>query len=151
MNIEIHTVIQTFICQLKAWRFIFKRNCFRVRVVAQQVKNTTSIHEDAGLIPGLAQRVKGSGSSDSTPSLGTSVCCRCSPKKEKINFKKKKKKKKKRNHFKPWQLCVWISLWVMKNPSLVLQSDSVPGGWLLSHEQGTSYLPWTWFCHLKMG
>ena len=111
MNIEIHTVIQTFICQLKAWRFIFKRNCFRVRVVAQQVKNTTSIHEDAGLIPGLAQRVKGSGSSDSTPSLGTSVCCRCSPKKEKINFKKKKKKKKKKKSLQALAaLCVDISL-----------------------------------------
>ena len=30
-------------------------------VVAQQVKNPSSIHEDAGSIPGLAQRVKGSG------------------------------------------------------------------------------------------
>ena len=29
-----------------------------VPVVAQQVKNTTSTHEDAGLIPGLAQWVK---------------------------------------------------------------------------------------------
>ena len=30
-------------------------------MVAQQVKNPTSIHENAGLIPGLAQWVKGSG------------------------------------------------------------------------------------------
>ena len=30
-------------------------------IVAQQVKNPTLIHEDVGLIPGLAQWVKGSG------------------------------------------------------------------------------------------
>ena len=32
-----------------------------VPIVAQWVKNPTSIHEDAGLSPGLTQWVKGSG------------------------------------------------------------------------------------------
>ena len=77
--------------------------------MAQRVKNLTSIHKDLVLIPGLTQCVKnlalpqaaaqsqiwpGSGiaeavvqasrcSSDSTPSLGTSMCHRCGPKKKK--------------------------------------------------------------------
>ena len=73
--------------------------------------NPTGNHEVACSIPGLPQRccrelwcplkswlgshvavavavaVAGSGSSDLTPSLGTSICCRCGPKKA----KKKKK------------------------------------------------------------
>ena len=34
--------------------FAFKKDSGRVPIVAQQVKNPTNIHEDAGSIPGLA-------------------------------------------------------------------------------------------------
>ena len=72
--------------------------------MAQRVKDLTSIHEDEGLIPGLLSGLRiwrccelwgrlqtciavavvqaGSYSSDSTPSLGTSTCRGCGPKKK---------------------------------------------------------------------
>ena len=39
---------------LQVWQKRKKKKKKEVPVVAQQVKNTASIHEDAGLIPGLA-------------------------------------------------------------------------------------------------
>ena len=80
-----------------------------VPIVAQWIKNPSSIHEDSGSIPGLGQWVKGlalskaavqmwlrsqvavavvqaaRGSSNSSAGLGTSICQRCSPKKLKKN------------------------------------------------------------------
>ena len=71
----------------------------RVPFLAQQLRNSTRIHEDAGLTPGLAQRVKypklpqtqqcsallcyrpAAAAPIQPPSLGTSICLRSSPKK----------------------------------------------------------------------
>ena len=52
---------------------LFQETQLGVPVVAQGVKNQISIHEDAGLIPGLTQWIKGSGIATSY-SVG---CCGC--------------------------------------------------------------------------
>ena len=74
--------------------------------------NLTSIHEDTGSIPGLAQRAGlGSGiavavaeassyRSNLVPSLETSICCRCNPKKQKTKTKTKTNKKTPQNNSK---------------------------------------------------
>ena len=78
--------------------FIKKYFVTTVPIVAQWVKNLTSIHENAGLIPSLGQWIKVSVavavacscSSDTTPSLGTATCHRCGCKKREKNFITKK-------------------------------------------------------------
>ena len=102
------------------WRFL-KKLKIGVPVMDQRLTNLTSIHEDTGSIPDLAQWVKdlalpwavaqvvdmaqilccyGCGvgrqsySSNQTPSLGTSLCHKCSPKKTKDQKKKQQQQLK---------------------------------------------------------
>ena len=59
-----------------------------VPIVTQRVTYPANIHEDAYSIPGLTQWVEdlamscGIGSSNSTPSLGTSICRGCGQRKK---------------------------------------------------------------------
>ena len=103
----------------KETKKLFKKNPKTgVPILAQQLTNTTSIHEDIDLIRDLAQWIKiwhcrelwcklqmrlgshiavavpqaSSYRSNSTPSLGTSICCRLGPKKTKKQPKNKQKK-----------------------------------------------------------
>ena len=54
-----------------------------VPIVAQQVMHPTSIHEDGGSIPGSLSGLRICCISGLTPSLGTSICCKYGPKKQK--------------------------------------------------------------------
>ena len=105
---------------VKCWlKTTLKKKIQGVPLVAQWAKNPTSVHKDADLISSSAQRVKGSSTAVScdvgcrhgldlallwlwyrltatapiwTPSLGTSTCCRCGPKKTKRKKQKRKRK-----------------------------------------------------------
>ena len=78
------------ICGIKLIWMTLKSVPRGVPLLAYQVRNPTSIHEDAGSIPGLAQCIKGSSiavswgvcyrhRSSLIPSLGTSICHRYDP------------------------------------------------------------------------
>ena len=95
-----------------------------VPIVAQLVTNLASIHEDEGSIPGLPWWVRvqcchklqrrlqmqlgssvavavveaGHCRSNSTPSLGASICYRCSPKKKERTKQGKKRERRKEGH-----------------------------------------------------
>ena len=62
----------------------------------------------------MAVAVAGSYSSDLTPSLGISICGRCSPKKKK---KKKKKKERESEREKKWPCVNLAAFLVTKGPN----------------------------------
>ena len=103
----------------KAWNSYQEKHIMGVPIVVQWLTNPTSIHEDTGSIPVLSRlRIRhccelwcrsqtwlgfrvavavvwaGSCSSNSTPSLRTSICHGCGPK----NPKDEKRKNKQRKH-----------------------------------------------------
>ena len=102
-------VLQAAPCLNKFFKYmpVFKTWDIGVSFVARRLMNSTRIHEDVGSISGLAKWLRiwpccelwgglqtrlrsrvavavveaGGGSSDWTPSMGTSTCCGCGPKK----------------------------------------------------------------------
>ena len=59
--LEVYHILNIYfwvVCDISFLVIFFKLYYFRVPVVAQWLTNPTSIHEDAGSIPGLTQWVK---------------------------------------------------------------------------------------------